>query len=72
MCIHIIPCRCPSDALWLPCVCLLIAYRLPSASLKVEWLCRQGELESADWLKIGSVRLEDKAQQIRTEHSTGP
>lgn len=31
------------------------------ASMKVEWLCRQGELESADWLKIGSVRLEDKA-----------
>jgi hypothetical protein len=29
--------------------------------MKIEWLCRQGELESADWLKIGSVRLEDKA-----------
>jgi hypothetical protein len=28
--------------------------------MKVEWLCRQGELESADWLKIGCVRLDEK------------
>merc|ERR1719424_2530737 len=32
-----------------------------NATMKMEWLCRQNELESADWLKIGSVRLEDKA-----------
>lgn len=31
------------------------------SKMKIEWLCREGELESADWLKIGSVRLEDKA-----------
>jgi hypothetical protein len=30
------------------------------ANMKIEWLCRQGELESADWLRIGSVRLADK------------
>jgi hypothetical protein len=29
--------------------------------MKVEWLCRQGELESADWLKIGCVRLDEKS-----------
>lgn len=29
-------------------------------SMKIEWLCRQGELESSDWLKIGSVRLDEK------------
>lgn len=33
-----------------------------NANMKIEWLCRQGELENADWLKIGRVRLEDKAQ----------
>jgi hypothetical protein len=29
--------------------------------MKVEWLCRQGELEVADWMKIGSVRQNEKA-----------
>merc|ERR1719491_2345023 len=29
------------------------------ANMKIEWLCRQGELETADWIKIGSVRLGD-------------
>jgi len=30
------------------------------ANMKLEWLCREGELESADWMKIGSIRLSDK------------
>jgi len=44
-------------------------------SMKVEWLCRQGELESADWLKIGSVRLDEKAtltEWVTPALPTGP
>jgi len=29
------------------------------AIMKIEWLCKEGELEIADWIKIGSVRLGD-------------
>mmetsp|Transcript_13481 Transcript_13481/g.22206 ORF Transcript_13481/g.22206 Transcript_13481/m.22206 type:complete len:584 (-) Transcript_13481:132-1883(-) len=29
-------------------------------NMKVEWLCRQAELEPTDWLKIGSIRVDDK------------
>lgn len=29
------------------------------ANMKIEWLCKEGELELPDWMKIGSVRLGD-------------
>jgi hypothetical protein len=62
-----LPLRAPEGRPFKPVGVMRFAYTGdPTAAkkdnMKVEWLCWEAELEKADWLKIGSVRLDDKAQ----------
>lgn len=60
-----LPLRAPEGRPFIPMGVLRLTFpeeNVKKAQMKVDWLCRQGELESADWVKIGTVRLEEKAQ----------
>jgi len=59
-----LPLRAPEGRPFKPVGVMRFAYgeadKKTKATMKIEWLCRQGELEVADWMKIGSIRGGEK------------